>query len=74
MSKGNQALFVIDVDSGEFLEKIDIGLFGDAMVAVGNGEFLIYLNHNSENDHFNVVKIGQNGKVLGSYWEYKFLI
>jgi len=70
MSRGNQALFVFDVDSGEFLEKIDMGLWGDAMVALGHGEFLIYMNHTSANDYFNVVRIGQDGKELGSYFKY----
>jgi len=70
MSRGNQALFVYDVESGEFLEKIEIGMFGDQLTSLGNGEFLIYLNHNSEIDHFNVFRIGQDGKVLDSYFKY----
>ncbi|EAZ80766.1 6-bladed beta-propeller [Algoriphagus machipongonensis] len=70
MSRGNQALLVYDVDSGEFLEKIPIGIFGDKLASVGNGEFVIYVNHNTANDHFNIYRIDSMGNILDSYFRF----
>jgi len=70
MSRGNQALFVYDLGSGEFLKKINFGLFGDKIASVGDGEFLVYVNHNSAKGSFNVHLIGSDGDILDSYFRY----
>lgn len=70
MSRGSRAVFVFDVESGDFVEKINTGLFGDKLVSAGNGELLIYVNHNSAKDSFNVHLIGSDGAILDSYFIY----
>ena len=71
MSRGNMSLIFYDIITGNFLNQIQIDLFGDQIVSIGNGEFLIYTNHNTRDDEaYNVLRIGINGDKIETYFPF----
>lgn len=70
LSRGDMSLFEYDLATGKFLRKIFLNLFGHRILPGGNNEFLIYTNHNSSIEDYNIFRINLNGEILESYFEY----
>lgn len=70
MTRRNKNLLCFDILSGDFKREVNIGVYADQIVSIGNNQFIVYLNHSSDGENNNLIRFDIDGNIIESYFPF----